>query len=95
MKYYLTIFYLQDIGVGKGKYYAVNFPLREGIDDTSYQTIFRPVVTHVVEWYKPSVIVLQCGADSLAGDRLGAFNLSSIGRNNRHNNSHRSSSLKY
>ena len=26
--------------------------------------------------YRPSVIVLQCGADSLAGDRLGCFNLS-------------------
>lgn len=26
--------------------------------------------------YQPGVIVLQCGADSLAGDRLGCFNLS-------------------
>lgn len=26
--------------------------------------------------YRPGVIVLQCGADSLAGDRLGCFNLS-------------------
>lgn len=29
-----------------------------------------------MEMYQPSVIVLQCGADSLAGDRLGCFNLS-------------------
>lgn len=29
-----------------------------------------------MEWYKPSAVVLQCGADSLAGDRLGCFNLS-------------------
>jgi len=27
---------LRDIGAGKGKYYAVNFPLRDGIDDDSY-----------------------------------------------------------
>lgn len=26
--------------------------------------------------YSPGAIVLQCGADSLAGDRLGCFNLS-------------------
>ncbi|CAG8583369.1 7165_t:CDS:2 [Racocetra fulgida] len=69
----------QDIGIGKGKYYAVNFPLREGIDDESYKSVFEPVVTRVIEWYQPEVIVLQCGADSLSGDRLGCFNLSSKG----------------
>jgi len=26
--------------------------------------------------YRPTAVVLQCGADSLAGDRLGCFNLS-------------------
>lgn len=30
----------------------------------------------VMEMYRPSAIVLQCGADSLSGDRLGCFNLS-------------------
>lgn len=34
------------------------------------------VITKVVETYRPGAIVLQCGADSLAGDRLGCFNLS-------------------
>ena len=29
----------------------------------------------VVEVYQPDVIVTQCGADSLAGDKLGNFNL--------------------
>ncbi|CAI8020593.1 Histone deacetylase 6 [Geodia barretti] len=29
-----------------------------------------------MEVYRPSAVVLQCGADSLAGDRLGCFNLS-------------------
>ena len=29
----------------------------------------------VMEVYQPEVIVLQCGADSLCGDRLGCFNL--------------------
>lgn len=66
---------LQDIGAGKGKYYAVNFPLRDGIDDESYQNIFVPIISKVMESYQPSAIVLQCGADSLSGDRLGCFNL--------------------
>jgi histone deacetylase 1/2 len=29
----------------------------------------------VMESYRPNAIVLQCGADSLTGDRLGCFNL--------------------
>ncbi|CAG8598874.1 3822_t:CDS:10 [Ambispora leptoticha] len=70
---------IHDIGYGKGKYHAVNVPLREGIDDITYKTIFEPIVTHVIEWYQPSVIVLQCGADSLSGDRLGTFNLTTKG----------------
>lgn len=28
-----------------------------------------------MEVYRPSAVVLQCGADSLTGDRLGCFNL--------------------
>ena len=34
---------LKDIGHGKGKYYSVNVPLRDGIDDASYHSIFEPV----------------------------------------------------
>ena len=67
---------LQDVGAEKGKYYAVNFPLRDGIDDEAYEMIFKPVMSKVMEVYRPSAVVLQCGADSLAGDRLGCFNLS-------------------
>lgn len=29
-----------------------------------------------MERYQPEAVVLQCGADSLSGDRLGCFNLS-------------------
>ncbi|KAJ5601930.1 hypothetical protein N7510_011464 [Penicillium lagena] len=73
---------LRDIGVGPGKYYAVNFPLRDGINDESYQSIFEPVIKSVMEWYRPEAVVLQCGGDSLSGDRLGCFNLSMRGHAN-------------
>ncbi|KAK6034930.1 hypothetical protein COOONC_27565 [Cooperia oncophora] len=65
----------KDIGAEKGKYYALNFPLRDGIDDDTYESIFTPVIRKVMECFQPSAIVLQCGADSLTGDRLGCFNL--------------------
>ena len=38
-----VLIFFKDIGAGKGKYYAVNFPLRDGIDDESYESIFKPV----------------------------------------------------
>ena len=50
-----------------------------GIDDESYMSVFSPVIQSVVQYYQPSVILLQAGADSLAGDRLGNFNLSISG----------------
>ena len=36
---------LRDIGAGKGKYYAVNFPMRDGIEDESYQNTFVPIIS--------------------------------------------------
>ncbi|RFU32704.1 hypothetical protein B7463_g3632, partial [Scytalidium lignicola] len=73
---------LRDIGVGQGKHYAVNFPLRDGIDDVTYKSIFEPVIQNVMNYYQPEAIVLQCGGDSLSGDRLGCFNLSMRGHAN-------------
>ncbi|CZT06620.1 probable histone deacetylase RpdA [Rhynchosporium agropyri] len=73
---------LRDIGVGQGKNYAVNFPLRDGIDDITYKSIFEPVIKAVMDYYQPEAVVLQCGGDSLSGDRLGCFNLSMRGHAN-------------
>jgi len=70
---------ISDTGARTGKYYAVNFPLKDGMDDESYTEVFKPVIQRVMETYKPGAVVLQCGADSLAGDRLGCFNLSTKG----------------
>lgn len=70
---------MYEIGAESGRYYSVNVPLKEGIDDLSYYSVFKPVISHVMEFYRPSAIVLQCGADSLAGDRLGCFSLSTRG----------------
>lgn len=73
---------LRDIGVGMGKNYSVNFPLRDGITDETYKNIFEPVIEAVMTYYGPEAIVLQCGGDSLSGDRLGCFNLSMAGHAN-------------
>ncbi|OIV98993.1 hypothetical protein TanjilG_29396 [Lupinus angustifolius] len=67
---------IRDIGYGKGKYYSLNVPLDDGIDDESYMSLFKPIMGKVMEVFRPGAVVLQCGADSLSGDRLGCFNLS-------------------
>ncbi|KAA8913393.1 hypothetical protein FN846DRAFT_929799 [Sphaerosporella brunnea] len=64
-----------DIGGGAGKHYSLNVPLRDGIDDENYVSLFKSIVEPVIETYRPASIVLQCGADSLGADRLGCFNL--------------------
>ncbi|PIC42171.1 hypothetical protein B9Z55_009335 [Caenorhabditis nigoni] len=67
---------IKDVGIYNGKLYSVNVPLSDGITDESYQKIFVPVMEKVMEMFDPQAVVLQCGADSLYGDRLGKFNLS-------------------
>ncbi|KAI0355088.1 hypothetical protein OH77DRAFT_1480422 [Trametes cingulata] len=67
---------LDDNGTGLGKHFCLNVPLKDGIDDDMYLTIFKTVIEDTVTAFRPTAIVLQCGADSLGCDRLGAFNLS-------------------
>ncbi|KAF8382871.1 hypothetical protein PRIPAC_72013 [Pristionchus pacificus] len=67
--------HIKDIGAYAGHRYALNVPLKEGITDDAYQSIFQPILASVMERYRPNAIVLQCGADSLVGDKLGTFNL--------------------
>lgn len=70
---------LGDTGHDNGKNYSINVPLGEGVDDRSFLSIFKPVVNKIMEVYRPTAVVLQCGADSLTGDRLGVFNLTTRG----------------
>ena len=46
------------------------------MDDDGFRAIFKSVMQNVMDTYRPGAVVLQCGADSLAADRLGCFNLS-------------------
>jgi histone deacetylase 1/2 len=63
------------VGEGAGKYYSVNVPLRKGMRDLEYIELFKKVMDKVMGSYRPDACVIQCGADSLAKDRLGHQNL--------------------
>ncbi|SCU87808.1 LAMI_0D07558g1_1 [Lachancea mirantina] len=64
-----------ELGCSEGKHFALNVPLEDGIDDDSYINLFKGVMDPLITSYKPTVIIQQCGADSLGHDRLGCFNL--------------------
>lgn len=58
-----------------GAHHSLNVPLHDGIEDAQYIQLFEDIVRPCVRHYKPTAVVLQCGADSLGGDRLGCFNV--------------------
>lgn len=62
-------------GCSNGKNFAMNVPLKDGIDDESYINLFKSIIEPLINTYNPTVIIQQCGADSLGHDRLGCFNL--------------------
>lgn len=49
------------------------------MDDPSFKALFEPIMEEIVRRYRPEAVVLQSGADSLSGDRLGRFNLTTKG----------------
>ncbi|SCZ94996.1 BZ3500_MvSof-1268-A1-R1_Chr11-3g03531 [Microbotryum saponariae] len=67
---------MTEIGHSLGKYFTLNIPLQDGIDNESYVSLFKAIMEPTIATFQPSSIVLQCGADSLGCDRLGCFNLS-------------------
>ena len=67
---------LADRGELRGRGFSLNVPLDEGIEDEQYLGLFRPVIDEVIARFRPGAVCLQCGADSVKGDRLGPWNLS-------------------
>ena len=44
---------LRDIGINSGKYYSVNVPLNDGIDDKSFVDLFKFVMQDVMDLKQP------------------------------------------
>ncbi|KAI9559333.1 putative histone deacetylase 8-like [Daphnia sinensis] len=66
---------VQDVGLGQGRNYSCNVPLRDGACDETFIHVFQTVLREVMARFRPEAIVCQCGADGLANDPLGTFNL--------------------
>lgn len=64
-----------DIGRGAGRGFSVNVPLPVGTYDQVYLGAFRDLAMPLARAYDPAVIVLELGADGLAGDPLAHLQL--------------------
>ncbi|CAF1629403.1 unnamed protein product, partial [Adineta ricciae] len=64
-----------EIGETWGRGYNINIPLRHGIDDKQYISIFSRLLPKIHSSFQPEVFVVQCGADTLFGDPMKSFNL--------------------
>lgn len=50
--------HIDDKGIEDGVNHSVNVPLKDGIDDFSYETMFKPIMKSIIDNFKPSAIVL-------------------------------------
>lgn len=62
--------FTNEIGVGKGRGYAVNVPLPPYTRDVSYLYAFQEIVPPLARAFKPQVLVSQLGADGHELDPL-------------------------
>ena len=67
--------FANETGIGDGKGYCINIPFLTGTYDQAYMKAFNSIVLPLIEAYKPDVIVLELGADALAGDPLAHLQL--------------------
>ncbi|MDX1546342.1 MAG: acetoin utilization protein AcuC [Rhodothermales bacterium] len=68
-----------EMGEDAGTGYALNVPLEPFTQDASYLDVFERVVPHALAWFRPDVLVVQCGADAHAADPLAHLLLTTHG----------------
>ncbi|XP_073948361.1 histone deacetylase 8-like isoform X2 [Choristoneura fumiferana] len=68
-----------DIGTLSGKGYSCNMPLHAFYSDDTLEYVFEKVFASVFALFAPDAIVVQCGADALAGDPNGGAGVTARG----------------
>jgi len=68
--------FVDEIGQGEGRGYALNVPLSPGARDDAFERVFDEIVFPALDSYAPDVLVTQLGADALFGDRVANLGMS-------------------
>lgn len=71
--------FVDEIGEGQGKGYAVNIPFLPGARDDALIRTLEELVSPLLEAYKPEILVTQLGADGLHGDPLTSLSFTTNG----------------
>ena len=71
--------FLEEMGQGPGRGFAVNVPLAPGTDDDLYLQVFKETVPPLVRAFDPDVLVTQLGVDTFTTDPLASLNLTTEG----------------
>jgi len=70
---------LRDVGQGEGEGFTVSVPLPTGMGDQEYAAIFRDLLSPIVLAYKPELLLVSAGFDTLSSDPLGGMRMSPEG----------------
>ncbi|ODV70797.1 Arginase/deacetylase [Cyberlindnera jadinii NRRL Y-1542] len=66
---------LGDQGIGRGKGYTFNAPMRHGLGDSSLNDVVDKCFIPVIHKFQAQCLVIQCGADGLGSDEHQEWNL--------------------
>ncbi len=71
--------FVDEIGEGEGKGYSINIPFLPHAGDDAFVMALDEVVMPLLNAYNPDVLVTQLGADTLAGDPITHWRLTTHG----------------
>ena len=64
-----------ETGVGRGRGYTLNLPLRARTPAAEHRRAFEAALEEIGAKFRPDLVIISAGFDSLAGDPLGGFTL--------------------
>lgn len=67
--------FVNDIGRGDGRGFAVNVPLLPAMSDEEYLRVWDELIEPLLRRFEPDVLVTELGADALQGDPLAGLSL--------------------
>jgi len=71
--------FVGEMGAGHGEGYSVNVPMPPMSDDELFLFAFRETVPHLIEKFRPDIVVSQLGVDSFVSDPLTHLNYTTNG----------------
>ncbi|MCU0630919.1 MAG: histone deacetylase, partial [Methanoregulaceae archaeon] len=67
--------WVDEIGIGAGKGYTLNAPIREGSTLPDYLHVFNGIFLPAIEKFSPDVVIISAGFDPLSDDPIGGIKL--------------------